>query len=104
SSRALVSRWLPPVTLPAPALERDSIQDLLREGELEGVGQRDEIAIISGVVEFGEKHVREVMTPRADIFALADTVDPHTLAEHIAQSAYSRVPVYRGSIDNIVGM
>jgi putative hemolysin len=84
--------------------DREAIQDLLREGELEGVGQHDEIAIISGVVEFGEKKVREVMTPRADIFALEDTVDPHILAVHIAQSAYSRVPVYHGSIDNIVGM
>src|SRR4051812_47221907 len=34
-----------------PAVERDAIQDLLREGELEGVGEREEIAIISGVVE-----------------------------------------------------
>ena len=48
--------------------DRDTIQDLLREGELEGVGEREEIAIISGVVEFSEKVVREVMTPRGDIF------------------------------------
>ena len=37
------------------AEERDPIQELLREGELEGVGERDEIAIISGVVEFSGK-------------------------------------------------
>lgn len=88
--------------LPLP--ERDAIQDLLREGELEGVGEREEIAIISGVVEFSEKVVREVMTPRSDIFALPDGVDPHTLAAQIAQSRYSRVPIYNGTLDNIVGM
>jgi putative hemolysin len=88
--------------LPPP--ERDAMQDLLREGELEGVGEREEIAIISGVVEFSEKVVREVMTPRSDIFALPDGVDPHTLAAQIAQSRYSRVPIYNGTLDNIIGM
>lgn len=89
---------------PSPPPERDAIQDLLREGELEGVGEREEIAIISGVVEFSEKVVREVMTPRSDIFALPSGVDPHTLASQIAQSRYSRVPIYDGTLDRIVGM
>jgi putative hemolysin len=86
------------------AAGRDTIQDLLREGELEGVGEREEIAIISGVVKFTEKVVREVMTPRSDIFALPDGVDAHTLATQIAQSGYSRVPIYHGTLDSIVGM
>ncbi len=84
--------------------ERDAIQDLLREGELEGVGEREEIKIISGVVDFSEKVVRQVMTPRSDVFALPDGVDPHTLATQIAQSRYSRVPIFHGTLDNIVGM
>ena len=88
----------------ATPAERDPIQDLLREGELEGVGEREEIAIISGVVEFSEKIVREVMTPRSDVFALPEGVDPHTLASQIAQSRYSRVPIYRGTLDSIIGM
>jgi putative hemolysin len=92
-----------PSETPAPP-ERDAIQDLLREGELEGVGEREEIAIISGVVEFSEKVVHEVMTPRSDIFALPDGVDPHTLASQIAQSGYSRVPIYHGTLDHIIGM
>jgi len=92
-------------TRPAPDVtDRDAIQDLLREGELEGIGEREEIAIISGVVEFSEKVVRDVMTPRSEIFALPDGVDPHTLASQIAQSRYSRVPIYHGTLDSIVGM
>jgi putative hemolysin len=87
-----------------PPVERDAIQDLLREGELEGVGEREEIAIISGVVKFSEKIAREVMTPRSEIFALPSGVDPHTLAAQIAQSRYSRVPIYKGTLDNIIGM
>jgi putative hemolysin len=87
-----------------PSEDRDIIQDLLREGELEGVGEREEIAIISGVVEFSEKVVREVMTPRSDVFALPDGMDAHTLAVQIAQSGYSRVPVYHETLDNVLGM
>ena len=81
-----------------------AMHDLLREGELEGVGRRDEIAIINGVMEFGEKTVREVLTPREDIFAIAEGLDAHTVVSKIAESAFSRVPVYRGTIDQIVGM
>ena len=84
---------------------RDGIEDLLREGELEGVGARDEIAIITGVVRFGEKTVGDVMTPRAQVFALDESLDSAELAKRIAESAYSRVPITRNhSLDEIVGM
>ena len=84
---------------------RDGIEDLLREGEAEGVGARDEIAIITGVVRFGEKTVRDVMTPRAQVFALDESLDATELARRIAESAYSRVPITRNhSLDEIVGM
>ena len=87
-----------------PVSDRDAIQDLLREGELEGVGEHEEIAIISGVVEFSEKVVREVMTPRSDIFALPDGIEPRSLATQISQSRYSRVPIYHGTLDSVIGM
>ena len=104
AGRAIARRFVTERAATPEPPERDAIQDLLREGELEGVGEREEIAIISGVVEFSEKVVREVMTPRSDIFALPDGVDPHTLASQIAQSRYSRVPIYHGTLDNIIGM
>jgi magnesium and cobalt exporter, CNNM family len=87
-----------------PSEDRDIIQDLLREGQLEGIGEQEEIAIISGVVEFSEKIVRQVMTPRSDIFALADGLDAHALALQIAQSGYSRVPIYHETLDSVIGM
>ena len=85
-------------------IEREALHDLLREGELEGVGEHEEIAIINGVVEFGAKHVRDVMTPRAEVFALADTLDARALAARIAQSNYSRVPIYHETLDDVRGM
>jgi putative hemolysin len=82
----------------------DEIEDLLREGELEGIGGHTETEIIAGVVRFGEKSVAEVMTPRTAIFAVDEATHPREMARLIAQAGYSRVPVYRGSIDEIVGM
>jgi putative hemolysin len=86
------------------AMQRDTIQDLLREGELEGVGEREEMEIITGVMEFGEKRVREVMIPREEIFAISLDVSPREIAEEFATSAFSRVPVYEGTLDTVVGM
>ena len=82
----------------------EEIEDLLREGELEGIGEHTETEIIAGVVRFGEKPVAEVMTPRTAIFAVDEATHPREMARLIAQAGYSRVPVYRESIDEIVGM
>jgi putative hemolysin len=84
--------------------ERDAIQDLLREGELEGVGEREEMEIITGVMEFGEKLVRDVMIPRDEIFAIERSASAREIAEEFATSAFSRVPLYDGSLDHVVGM
>ncbi|HET7586239.1 MAG TPA: hemolysin family protein [Gemmatimonadaceae bacterium] len=85
------------------ALTRD-VEELLRDGELEGIGDREEIEIITGIVLFGQKVLRDVMTPRTEIFAIDITDDPRAAARAIADSGYSRVPVYRESLDEIVGM
>ncbi len=83
--------------------EDETLGELLREGELEGVGEHTEIAIIEGVVHFGEKSVGEVMTPRRDIFAVEANLAPEVLGRHLAQGGFSRVPVYADSLDRIVG-
>ncbi|MGQ0764899.1 MAG: CNNM domain-containing protein [Gemmatimonadota bacterium] len=82
----------------------DYLEELLREGEMEGVGEHTEIAIIEGVVHFGERTARDVMTPVGEAFALDVTLPSAELARRIAASGYSRVPLYRGTIDNIEGM
>ncbi|MFL5575381.1 MAG: CNNM domain-containing protein, partial [Gemmatimonadaceae bacterium] len=83
---------------------RENIEELLREGELEGVGEHDEIAIITGVVEFGGKTLADMMTPRDEVFAVERDTPPREMARRIAQSKYSRVPVYHGTLDQVVGM
>ncbi len=99
----LVSRWAGPRAA-APESPCDVLEDLLREGELEGVGVAEEREIISGVVEFGDTRVAAVMTPRADIVAVERTARADHVAQLVAQSKYSRLPIYDGTIDHVVGM
>jgi putative hemolysin len=89
---------------PSAPTQREEIEDLLREGELEGIGEREEIDIITDVLEFGEKRLHDVMTPRTNVFALDVEMDPREMARAVAQAGYSRVPVYRGTLDEIVGI
>jgi putative hemolysin len=84
--------------------ERESLEDLLREGELEGVGDATESAIITGIVEFSTKRAREVMTPREQIYAVNRTAAFAESARGIAESQYARIPVMDGDPDHIVGM
>jgi putative hemolysin len=100
AGRPFVAR---PFTRPAEEA-RDNIEELLREGALEGVGETQEIAIIAGVVQFGEKTAREVMTPRAEVFALPVDTPPRELARQMSSAGFSRVPLYRGSPDDVVGI
>lgn len=83
---------------------REGFEELLREGQLEGIGEREEIDIITGVVQFGERLLRDVMTPRTAVFAVDIALSPLEMAAVIASSGYSRVPVYRESLDEVVGV
>ena len=65
---------------------------------------RDDAVIITGVFQFADKRAGEVMTPREQVFAIDDGMDAHEAAELVARSAYSRVPVYRGSLDQVTGL
>jgi putative hemolysin len=84
--------------------ERETLEDLLRESELEGVGDPRENAIISDVVDFTEMRAADVMTPRGEIFYLDRSLAPAELSAMVAQAKYSRVPITDGTIDRVIGM
>ncbi len=96
-------RWRGTVA-PRPPTAHESLEDILRDGEIEGVGAASERAIISGVVEFGTTNVGSVMTPRGDIVALQRSAPADEVARIVAQSKYSRLPVYTRTLDQIEGM
>lgn len=84
--------------------ERDSLEDLLREGEIEGVGEASESAIITGVAAFGAKRASDVMTPRTGIIAVERTAPSADISRLVAQSKFSRIPVFERDLDHIVGL
>ncbi|WP_419807105.1 hemolysin family protein [Terriglobus sp.] len=82
----------------------EGVDALLEAGEEEGILEESDRALVRSVVEFGDMVVREVMTPRPEIFAIPDTTTLAQFTEQLVESAFSRVPVYSGSLDNITGI
>lgn len=64
----------------------------------------DEIAVIAGVIAFTERPIREVMTPRTSIVAVAESASVRDAAVLFTESGYSRLPVFGESLDQITGM
>ena len=85
-------------------LPTDPLEDLLREAEAEGIGEAAESEIISGVVEFGEKRVRDVMTPRTRMTMVTTAMEPDELARAVAGSHYTRIPVFGADDAQIAGV
>ena len=86
------------------ATERAELAALLRDGATAGLAGEDELEIVTGVMAFADRVVREVMTPRTRIVAAPEHADAAALAALVTSSGYTRIPVYRSSPDEIVGM
>jgi len=80
------------------------LRALWREGAAGGISTDEELLMVGGVMTFSERPVREIMTPRTDLVALPEDASLEDIAQVFAQSGYSRIPVYRGTMDEIVGM
>jgi CBS domain containing-hemolysin-like protein len=82
----------------------DAVDALIEAGQDEGILQEGDKQLIQSVVEFGEKTVREVMTPRPEIVAVSADTSVEQFTELLRAKPYSRVPVYEGSIDHVKGI
>jgi len=77
------------------------VEALLEAGQEEGILDDSDRDLVRSAVEFGDKVVREVMTPRPDVFAVPETTTLVEFLELLREHNFSRVPVYADSIDNI---
>ncbi len=84
---------------PAPDVEA-----LLEAGEEEGILEEADRDLVRSAVEFGDKLVREVMTPRPRMFVVRDSTTIENFLAMLKEHNYSRVPVFQGTIDNITGI
>ncbi|HYK98024.1 MAG TPA: hemolysin family protein [Candidatus Acidoferrales bacterium] len=82
----------------------EEIRALVETGQAQGVLEPKEREMISSIFEMGDKEVREVMIPRTDLVALDVRTPPNQVIEEITKVGHSRLPVYEGSADNIVGV
>lgn len=93
---------------PARPAQEDSndgeIQAYLEIGEDEGILEEEDTQLIQSVVEFGDTLVREVMTPRTRIAACSEGASITELRNVMVESRHSRIPIYRGDIDHVIGI
>ena len=82
----------------------EAMDALLEAGEEEGILEESDRELVRSAVEFGDKVVLEVMTPRPEIFAVPGTLTLREFTAQINEHAFSRVPVYSGSLDNVTGI
>jgi CBS domain containing-hemolysin-like protein len=85
---------------PTPA---ENIEALIDAGTEEGLIEEEDRELIQSVVEFGDKIVREVMTPRPNIVAISAGSTLEQLRQLVINEQYSRIPVYEENIDRVAG-
>jgi putative hemolysin len=91
--------------LPARNATRpNDLRSIWREGAAVGLEDDDELIMVGGVMAFSARPVREVMTPRTDIVAIEENAPLEEIRLVFAGSGYSRIPVIRGNLDEIIGM
>ncbi len=86
-----------------PPTPEEHIDALITAGEEEGIIEKGDRALIQSVVAFGDKTVREVMTPRPRIVAIRVDATLDDLRQLAISEQYSRIPVYEETIDQILG-
>ncbi len=85
-------------------LTEDELKTLVEAGQREGVLEQDEREMIISIFRFGDTLAREIMVPRIDVLALHVRTPLPEAVDALLESGFSRVPVYEGNIDNILGL
>jgi CBS domain containing-hemolysin-like protein len=87
-----------------PETSAEVVDALIEAGQEEGILEESDRDLIQSVVEFGDKTVHEVMTPRPEIIAVPIITTLQDFIELINRYPYSRIPVYEGDLDHIKGL
>jgi len=101
---AVTNRVNREVTEEAEEAAREEIKAYIDVGEEKGYFEKGEGKLIKSAVEFGDTMVREVMTPRVDMVSIEKEATVGDLKRLLKEKKFSRIPVYSGQIDNIIGI
>jgi CBS domain containing-hemolysin-like protein len=87
-----------------PAGSEDELHQITHNSGDDDVIEPEERKMIDNVLRLEETTARDIMVPRVDIIAVAEDASPRTIVEAMTESGHSRLPVYRESIDRVVGI
>lgn len=82
----------------------DELEFLINAGEQEGLLQHDKGEMINNIFDIADIDVKEIMVPRTEVTAVSENATTEEIKEIVRTSEFSRIPVYRNSLDNIVGI
>lgn len=82
----------------------DELEFLINVGEKEGIIEKEKGEMISNIIDISDIDVKEVMIPRVDITAVSEDISTEELKKIVRTSEYSRIPVYKNSLDTITGI
>jgi CBS domain containing-hemolysin-like protein len=99
--KLLLSQWPAPV---AAQMTEEELKSWVESNQEEGGLEPEERQMIYSIFQFGETLAREIMVPRMDMLAFEVTNSLPQAAKSFTQSGHSRVPVFEGNIDNIIGL
>ena len=85
-------------------LTEDELLTIIETVEDEGVIDEDKSELLQSAIEFDDITVREILTPRVDMFSVDADEDKNTLINTLLNCKFSRIPVYRDTVDNIIGI
>jgi putative hemolysin len=103
-SLAHISDVVEPGAAASRRTDQEGIEALVEAAQEEGILEQDEAEMIEQVVEFSDKRVREVMTPRPDIVAIPASASIEELRRLLVETKFSRIPVYEETLDDIIGV
>lgn len=85
-------------------LSEEELKLVIDASTQSGAIDKTEHELIRSILEFSDITVKEIMVPRPDISAVDISVPPNQLIHRVIEEGYSRYPIYRGSVDTIVGI
>ena len=85
-------------------MTEEELISIIEEAEEEGDFDKEESTLIKSAIEFGDLEVGEIFTPRIDITAIPKTATAEEIRTTFNESGYSRIPVYEGDLDNVIGI
>ena len=88
----------------SPTVTEDELKFIVESIEEEGVLEEQESELVQSALDFDEKTAYDILTPRVDMTALSVDCDVNDARDTILRERYSRIPVYKDNIDNIIGI